>query len=340
MPALSPQLVSLSRTLRVAPIGVGTWSWGNSLLYQYSQARDAELSRCYAKLLDAGLPLLFDTADSYGAGGRAELLLGRFGAERRASARSTVGSAVVATKLAPFPTRLTRGAFLSAAKESAARLQALPVPIGQAHWSTVNYGGSQEDALLSGLCDAVDAGVFSSVGLSNYGPKQLARAEAALGARGVRVACLQIQYSLLSREPERSGLIEVAKRLGIQLIAYSPLALGLLGSTAARKPPPGLRGLLFRSRRDDTAPLRSLLAEIAASRSAAGGGAARVTASQVAVNWTRARGFLPIVGVNTVAQAQELIDAAEWELTDGEVAALDAASAGLRQVQQNIFQTP
>lgn len=258
--------------LAVAPVGCGTWSWGSRLLFGYTEARDAELKRVYQLLHESGLPILFDTADSYGAGGRSETLLGRFAVELEAatpfaSLLPRAGRrAVVATKLAPFPSRLTAASFVASARASAARLGGR-VDIGQAHWSPAAYGlGFQEDALLDGLAAARDAGLFESVGLSNFGPLGLRRAAARLRLCATPVVSNQCQYSLLSRAPETSGLVEAAAELEVLLIAYSPLCLGLLAGPA--QPPKGPRGLLFRSRERDTARLRALLREVAAARGA------------------------------------------------------------------------
>jgi pyridoxine 4-dehydrogenase len=65
--------------LTVSPMGLGTWAWGNQLLWGYEQEMDAELQEVFNLAVSKGINL-FDTADSYGTGklnGR-ELLLGKF----------------------------------------------------------------------------------------------------------------------------------------------------------------------------------------------------------------------------------------------------------------------
>ena len=333
VPATSPvQLVSLG-DLRVAPIGAGTWAWGNRLLYGYKEEDDEALGAAFRTLVSRQVPLLFDTADSYGTGdlaGRSELLLGQF-----SSAEPNGRFAVMATKLAPFPTRLTATSFLDAAKQSSVRLRRMPIDVAQAHWSTAGYAPwLQEEPLLTGLGDMQLTGVARAIGVSNYGPKALRRAHAALAARGVRLASAQVQYSLLSRLPERNGLFEVAAELGIQVLAYSPLCLGLLtGRYDERNVPPGPRGLLFRSQAGPVAALLATLREVAAARG--------VSPSQVAIQWTRARGTLPIPGVRTERQAQEVLQCMDWQLTAAEVAELDAASERCPiAATQNPFSVP
>lgn len=84
-------------------IGVGTWAWGNQVLWGYDPARDDEiLAATFQRCLELDLRF-FDTADSYGTGrlsGRSEALLGRFAMQATAEQRQRL---CIATKLAPFP---------------------------------------------------------------------------------------------------------------------------------------------------------------------------------------------------------------------------------------------
>lgn len=178
-------------------------------------------------------------------------------------------------------------------------------------------------------------GVAQGVGLSNFGPRRLQRVHAYLTERGVAIATLQVQYSLLSTYPvTQLGLKEVCDQLGIKLIAYSPLALGLLtGKYSETGPfPPGIRGLLFRRLLPGLRPLLRTLAEVAQTRNR--------TQAQVALNWCICKGTLPIPGAKTLTQAQENLGALGWQLSAAEVTALDQAAAGVdRTMVQNIFQT-
>ena len=105
------------------------------------------------------------------------------------------------------------------------------------------------------------------------------------------------------------------------LIAYSPLAKGMLtGKYTPENPPAGLRGRRYRS--DYLAriqPLIGLLREIAAAHN-------DKQANQVALNWVISKGAIPIPGAKNARQAQENAGALGWRLTADEIAALDAAS--------------
>jgi pyridoxine 4-dehydrogenase len=253
---------------------------------------------------------------------------------------------------------------VDAARASARRLRRDKLDLVQCHWSTSNYAPWQEQvccacasthagthaacalslreahasflhaqALVQGMGDVYDAGLAGGVGVSNYGVTQLRKVHAALAARGVPLVSAQVQYSLLSRDPERSGMREACDELGVRLIAYSPLCLGALSGKydADGALPAGPRGLLLRSLLRDATPLLALQREIAAARG--------VSPPQVAVNWCRAKGALPIPGVRSVAQARDALACLAWALDDGEVAELDAVSARCKGTVQNVFQT-
>lgn len=176
-------------------------------------------------------------------------------------------------------------------------------------------------------------GLVQAVGVSNYGPKQLVKIYDYLKARGVPLCSAQVQFSLLSMGQDQLEIKNVCDSLGIQLIAYSPLGLGMLtGKYTPTKLPRGPRALLFRQILPGLEPLLSSLREIAQRR--------RKTVPQVAINWCICMGAIPIPGVKTVKQAEENLGALGWRLSSGEL--LELENAGRESPQrmiQNIFQT-
>ena len=81
---------------------------------------------------------------------------------------------------------------------------------------------------MDAMADLVEAGKIRSVGVSNFDPERMRRAHAALAKRGLPLAANQVQYSLLHRNIERNGVLETAKELGVTIVAWGPLASGLL----------------------------------------------------------------------------------------------------------------
>ncbi|GBE92971.1 aldo/keto reductase [Nostoc cycadae WK-1] len=277
---------------------------------------------------------LFDTGDSYGTGrlnGRSELLLGKFSQAYQGLNQENI---CIATKLAAYPWRWTRQSMIKACQSSAKRL-GKNVDLVQMHWSTANYAPWQEKGLLNGLADLYEQGLVKGVGLSNYGPQRLKMVHQRFAERGVPISTLQVQYSLLSTYPvTQLGLKDVCDELGIKLIAYSPLALGILTGKYSEKGtfPQGIRGLLFRQLLPGVRSLLTSLKEIAQSR--------HKTMSQVAINWCICKGTIPIPGAKSLTQAQENIGALGWKLDAAEIAELDKAAESTDKVMvQNIFQT-
>ncbi|TVQ57676.1 MAG: aldo/keto reductase [Spirulina sp. DLM2.Bin59] len=326
------QTTPLSPGILWPELGCGTWAWGNRLLWDYRPEMDEALQAAFNYAVGRGVTL-FDTGDSYGTGklkGQSELLLGRFARQYPGPNREKI---CIATKLAPYPWRLTAAAMVKAAAASAERL-GRPIDLVQLHWSTANYFPWQEGPLLDGLAQLYREGLVQGVGLSNFGPRRLQWAYERLGDRHVPIASLQVQYSLLSTYPVTElGLKEKCDRLGIQLIAYSPLALGLLtGKYTPTGPyPSGLRGVVCRQILPSMEPLRQCLADLAQEKGK--------TIAQIALNWCICKGTIPIPGAKTIAQAQENAGAMGWRLYDGEVAALDQAAALAKPMVQNIFQS-
>lgn len=314
-------------------MGCGTWAWGNRLLWGYDPSMDRQLQEVFNLCVDRGVTL-FDTGDSYGTGklnGRSETLLGKFSQEYSGVNQENI---CIATKLAAYPWRLTRQSMVNAGKASAKRL-GRNVDLVQMHWSTANYFPWQEWALLDGLADLYEQGLVKGVGLSNYGSKRLKKVHQRFTERGVPITSLQVQYSLLSTYPiAQLGLKDLCDELGIKLIAYSPLALGLLTGKYSEKTalPKGVRRLAFQQILPGIKPLLGCLKEIAESRNK--------TMSQVAINWCICKGTIPIPGAKSVEQAKDNLGALGWQLDVNEVTELDKAAANTdKKMVQNIFQT-
>ncbi len=326
-------LISINPSLSLSQMGCGTWAWGNRFLWGYDQAMDAELEQVFNLAVSRGV-ILFDTGDSYGTGklkGRSESLLGKFSQDYVGQNKDKI---CIATKLAAYPWRWTRHAMVAAGKASAQRL-GRNIDLVQMHWSTANYAPWQEWPLLDGLGDLYEKGLVKGVGLSNYGPKRLKQVVKKFAERNIPVVTLQVQYSLLSTYPVTElGVKEVCDELGIKLIAYSPLALGLLTGKYQEKGelPKGFRGLFFRQMLPKIRPLLEGLEEIATFR--------QKTIAQVALNWCICKGAIPIPGAKNCQQMAQNLGAMGWRLSEGEVMELDKLTNKLdKQMVQNIFQT-
>ncbi len=145
-------------------------------------------------------------------------------------------------------------------------------------------------------------------------------AHAALARRGVKLASNQVEYSLLERGPERSGLLAACRELGVTLVAYRPLGYGFLGGKYTPENPPAgsLAAHYNPTYLERIAPLAAPLRDIGRTHGK--------TPSQAALNWVICKGALPIPGATNAAHVEENAGALGWRLTDDEVTTLDKAS--------------
>ena len=301
------------------PLGVGTWAWGDRSYWGYGRDyQQADVEAAYAASRTAGLTL-FDTAEVYGQG-VSEQLLGSLvaadpgGAGGVPPGSGTAPGVLVATKFAAQPWRVgRRGVLLQALEESLLRLGQPRVALYQIHWDLPLVS---DQASLADLAEAHDRGLIGAVGVSNYGPRAVRAAHRVLADRGVPLATDQVEYSLLVRKPERTGLTDVCGELGVTILAYSPLGQGLLtGKYTVDNPPPGVRGMRYRRRLPALKPLIARLRDI-------GAGHGGRTPGQVALNWLTAVGAVPIPGAKTAEQATQNAGGVGWSLSDDEVVEL------------------
>ncbi|OQA45490.1 MAG: L-glyceraldehyde 3-phosphate reductase [Chloroflexi bacterium ADurb.Bin325] len=311
---MQDERIELGRSGVHAPLlGLGTWQWGDTRIWRYGQDyAEAEIEAAFDAALSADIDL-FDTAEMYGQG-RSERFLGQF-----VRGRVAAGGArpVIATKYMPYPWRLTRGRLAAALHSSLDRLGLAQVDLYQVHWPLPPRSVT---TWAEALADVVEAGLARAVGVSNHSTDQMRRVHEALARRGVPLASNQVQYSLLHRRPEQNGLFAACRELGVTLIAYSPLAKGLLtGKYAPGSRPAGPRGWRYNDGLlAKIGPLNGLLRDI--------GQAHGKTPGQVSLNWLICRGALPIPGAKNARQAAENAGALGWRLNADEMAALEQAA--------------
>ncbi|MBS1839065.1 MAG: aldo/keto reductase [Actinobacteria bacterium] len=303
----------------VAPLGVGTWAWGDSKTWgmgTYDRSTtEATIADAWRTSLDAGIGL-FDTAEIYGSG-ESERILGRL-------LRSTVGedpsrrdSLVVATKFWPAPWKLdVAGALRQSLEASLGRLGLDHVDLYQIHGPISLRSAA---AMAEALAAAVAAGLTRAVGVSNYSIRETERIHAELAKRGVPLASNQIEYSLLRRRPETTGLLRRCSELGVVPIAYSPIGQGrLTGKYTASNPPPKARGF-------SAHPMEAVDRVVAVAREVGANHDGR-TPSEVALRWIIDKGAVPIPGAKNANQAADNAGALGWSLDPAEIEALDAVA--------------
>jgi len=291
--------------LKLSAVGLGTWQFGSKEWGYGEEYANETASAITHRALDLGVTF-FDTAEIY-AMGNSERILGRALAGRREEA-------FIATKV--FPVLPLAAVVQQRAVASADRLGVEVIDLYQVHWPNPVVKLSQT---MAGMASLQRTGVIHHVGVSNFNLSQWQQADAALGGP---VLSNQVKYNLVQRKPE-ADLLPWAQANGRLIIAYSPLAQGLLsGRYDASNRPGGVRAnnsLFLPENLDRAKPMLDALREVAAAHDA--------TPSQVALAWViRRPNVVAIPGASTVAQLEANAAAADLDLTDDEDARLTAAS--------------
>ena len=328
--------------LNVSEVCLGTMTWGE----QNSEAEaHAQLDYAIAQGVN-----FIDTAEMYPVPpnattqGRTETFLGNW------LARHPRDNLVIASKVAGPGRRdwirngrtdLTREVIAEAVDTSRARLKIDVIDLYQIHWPQRNvpmFGSTEFDPAkekggpaiheqVEGMARMIEAGKILYYGLSNetaWGVCEFRRVARELGVPGP--VAIQNSYSLLSRNVD-NDLAEVLYREEMSLLAYSPLAGGVLtgkylnGSKPARSRFTLFDTLGVRFRKPIVPEAVAAYVEIARRRG--------ISPVQLALGYVKSRWFLgaSIIGATTMPQLEEDIAAAQFELdadTLAEIAAVQA----------------
>jgi aryl-alcohol dehydrogenase-like predicted oxidoreductase len=258
----------------------------------------------------------FDTAELYGSGvSEASLAAGLKAAGKRDD------EVVVATKW--WPLLRTAGNIPHTIQDRLRFLDGYSIGLYMVHQP---FSFSSPEAEMDAMADLVEAGKIRSVGVSNFSAQHMRRAYRQLEKRGIPLATNQVLYSLLERSIETNGILDTAKELGVTIIAYTPLATGLLTGKYHKNPELLKQKSFFwrsrlQSKLEKTRPLVQGLEEIGARYNA--------TPAQVALNWVihfHGETIVTIPGATKARQADESAGAQKFKLTTEEMAWLDELS--------------
>ncbi|MDJ0596572.1 MAG: aldo/keto reductase [Pleurocapsa sp. MO_226.B13] len=296
-------------------LGIGTWSWGDSLFWGYgSNYGEKEVAEAFEAAI-AGGAAFFDTAEVYGLG-ESERLIGRF-------LQQTSQPVQIATKYFPLPWRFSKQAVADALTASLKRLQVEQVALYQVHMPFDFFMG--QATLMEALAAEVKRGRILTVGVSNYSATQMQQAYDLLAQYDVPLAVNQVRYSLLTRKIEENGILETARKLGVTILAYSPLDQGLLTGKYTPETTSQVQGArkldpkFSASGLSKIEPLISKLKQL--------GEQYQKTPAQVALNWLVAQeNVIPIPGAKNPKQAAENAGAIGWQLNPDDVEKLSLLS--------------
>jgi aryl-alcohol dehydrogenase-like predicted oxidoreductase len=293
---------------RVSAIGLGAWQFGTAEWGYGEDYASGEALTIVEHALDRGVNLI-DTAEMYGFG-RSERIVGQ-------AIKGHREKVFLATKLFPVGLPLQ---VASRARGSARRLGVDRIDLYQQHWPSPMFPAG---ATMPRMRKLVESGLVVHVGVSNH---SLAQWQAAEKAFGGPVLSNQVKFNLLDRGPERD-LVPWAKENGRIVIAYSPLAQGLLSGKYLETTPRNLRRLrpaFSASSRARLRPLIAALGEIATRHGA--------TPAQVALAWLiRKPNVVAIPGASSVHQMDQNAAAADIDLSDEEDARVSTLASGLNR---------
>jgi aryl-alcohol dehydrogenase-like predicted oxidoreductase len=297
--------------LRTSVIGLGAWQFG-SREWGYGEAYATETAPALVRRASELGITMVDTAEMYGPG-RSERIIAAALAAMSSADRDGL---LIATKFMPIVP--AEPVVARQAAGSRRRLGVDALDLYYAHWPNPFVSVRRT---MQALRPLVAEGLVRRVGVSNYGLDQWQEAERALRAP---VIANQVKFSLVSDLPARD-LVPYAAAMDRIVVAYSPLAQGLLtdGLAESAPRPRGVRraSSLFRPGvRRRLAPLSVLLHEVAAAHGA--------TPAQVALAWVIGHpNTIAIPGARTIEQLEENAAAADLTLADDEFDRLSAEAS-------------
>ncbi len=307
--------------IQVTPIGLGCWQFSqkaNLIGRVWDSVGIEAITSVVDTALKGGINW-FDTAEIYGNGRSEENL-----AAALVKLGVKPGSVVVATKW--FPLFRSAGSIGSTIGTRLAKLSPYPIDLYQVHQP---FSFSSVPAQMREMAKILRAGKIRSVGVSNFNVARMEAAHAALAAEGIVLASNQMRFNLLDRSIERNGVLESAKKLGVTIIAYSPLAQGVL--TGRFHEDPASLQKLSRMRRmgssltpaglKRTEPLIDELRLVARAHG--------VTTGQVFLAWTvnfHGTTVVAIPGATKPGQAEQSAGSMAVKLSDKELARIDELS--------------
>jgi aryl-alcohol dehydrogenase-like predicted oxidoreductase len=317
--------------LKITPIGLGCWQMqqGKGMTGMMWSILDQETMDAIVSAALRGGISWYDTAEAYGRGASERALatgLRHSGIEP--------GRIVVATKWLPIlkPASDIRGNI----DERIECLAPYPVDLFQVH---IPWSRSPVAAQMREMAALVRAGKVKAVGVSNFSAKKMAQAGAALQSEGLPLASNQVRINLLQRDIETNGVLDLAREHRVTLIAYSPLAQGVLTgrfhddpscvktlSWGRRSPLGGSGKFLTPEGLARTAPLIDELRAVAENH--------RATPAQVALAWLvtyYGEAVVAIPGASRPEHATEAAGAMDVHLSAAEIESIDRISAAVAQ---------
>lgn len=324
--------------LRVSPLclgamtfGVGAGAWGST---------DEEAATMIDTYIDWGGNFI-DTADFYGGMGGSEELLGKLLGDRRERMVISTKFSLTTRPGDPNAAGNSRRNMVRSVEDSLRRMGTDWIDVLYLHMWDFR---TPVDEILRAFDDLVRAGKVAYIGLSDTPAWQASRMQAIAELRGWSQFCaLQISYSLIERTVERE-MIPMAREMGMGVCPWSPLGGGVLTGKYTRADlVPDEPGKTYDRKTMNMATGRLTEANLAIAE-VVGDVAKEIgcSAAQVALVWTLINPAVcsPVLGARTPAQLEDNLGALSLNLSDDQLARLDAASAVPKVFPMDVLKSP
>ena len=295
-------------------IMIGTWAWGtgnNGSAMVFGNKKDpGVLKESFNEAVDLGF-LKWDTAAVYGMG-TCESLLGNL--------IKGHDDIFISTKFMPDK-KYKSGSLVRSFEDSMSRLQRSSADL---YW--IHVPNNLEENIMEAIPLMKD-GRIKALGISNVSLSHIEKAEKLLSDNGLKLGAVQNHFSLLRNDQQ--PIIDHCRENGIDYYAYMVLEQGALSGKYSAKnhfPTFSMRNFAFpKSKFKKIEGLLTVMKELSLKYN--------VDQSQIPVLWAIGKGAIPIVGITKPSHAKKLFEAAEVNLTDGELDILTqkAAATGIRQ---------
>ena len=308
--------------LEVSPIGLGVMQFagGSGAIPSINPAVPEETRIEIVKTALEGGINWFDTAELFGAG-RSEKYL----AEALDELGEISQRAIIATKWSSY--LRFAGNIKKTIQERLDKLSPYSIGLYQIH-NPKSFSSTKAE--MNAMADLVKGGKIRAVGVSNFNSDQMRVAQDTLEKRGLGLASNQVHYNLLNRKIEYNGVLETARDLGISLIAWAPLASGILTGKFHKNPEkftgiPAIRRKRLEKKLEDSWPVIEVLDEIASKYGS--------EPAQVALAWLIQQGedIVAIPGATRIGHVMEGFGAMNLQLSEKDLTQLDQTSLKIKE---------
>ncbi|GGM39929.1 oxidoreductase [Paraliobacillus quinghaiensis] len=322
MKATPVELRNLGRSsTKISALGLGCWQFskGRGMVGSFWAKMDQEDINKIVKLSLEGGINWFDTAEVYGKGESEKAL-----AEALNSIGEITDDALIATKWWPLFRKAS--SITKSIGERTNALDGRQIDLYQIH-QPFSFSSVRNE--MKEMAKLLKNGKIKQAGVSNYNASKMRLAHETLEEEGYFLASNQVKYSLLDRRIEKNGTLDVAKELGITIIAYSPLEQGILSGKFHKNPDlikniKGPRKYMKFFKPEGlakTQPLIDLLEEKATKYN--------VSQTQIALNWLihfHGETVVAIPGASKVHHVEENIGTLQFTLSKDDLDEIDKVS--------------